>query len=93
MYYVYVLQSQKDKQFYTGFTTDMKRRIKEHNEGKVFSTKNRVPLKQIYYEACLSQKDAVKRERYLKTTYGKRYIKNRLANYLNSLSPNITQGK
>jgi Predicted endonuclease containing a URI domain len=84
MYYVYVLQSHKDSHFYTGFTLDLKRRLKEHNEGKVCSTKKRTPLKLIYYEACLSQEDAIIREKYLKTTYGKRFIKNRLTNYLNS---------
>lgn len=46
------------------------------------STKNRRPLKLIYYEACHNQNDALKREKYLKTTYGKRYIKNRLKEYL-----------
>ena len=90
MYYGYVLQSQKDVHFYTGFTKDMKRRLQDHNESKVCSTKGRTPLKLIYYEACLSREDATRREKYLKTTYGKRYIKNRLINYLRK---NIAQGK
>ena len=93
MYYVYVLQSHKDSHLYTGFTLDLKRRLKAHNKGKVYSTKKRTPLKLIYYEACLSQEDATSREKYLKSTYGKRFIKNRLTNYLNSLNSNITRGK
>ena len=81
MFYVYVLQSEKDKKLYTGFTHDLKNRLKKHYQNKVASTKNRQPLKFIYYEACLNQQDATYRESYLKTTYGKRYLKNRLKNY------------
>ena len=57
-------------------------RLKEHILGKVDCTKNRRPLKLVYYEMCLSQKDATHREKYLKTSWGKRYIKNRIKNYL-----------
>ncbi len=81
-YYVYVLQSLKDKQFYVGYTNDLKSRIKEHNNGRVISTRGRRPLKLVYYEACLNQQDATRREKYLKTAWGKRYIKNRLKKYL-----------
>ncbi|MFC1631124.1 GIY-YIG nuclease family protein [Candidatus Omnitrophota bacterium] len=82
MYYVYVLKSGKDSKLYTGFTDDLKRRLKEHNSGEEPSTKHRVPFKLIYYEACLAKKDALARERFLKTGKGKRYIQNRLKNYL-----------
>ena len=82
MYYVYILQSESDKQFYTGFTKDLQKRIEEHNSGISRATKGRIPLKVVYYEFCLNLKDATKRERYLKTTWGKRYIKNRISNYL-----------
>jgi putative endonuclease len=82
MYYVYVLQSNQDKRFYTGFTQDLIKRIEEHNSGISNATKGRIPLKLVYYEFCLNHKDAVKREKYLKTTWGKRYIKNRIKNYL-----------
>jgi putative endonuclease len=81
MYYVYVLQSEKDKNLYVGFTNNVKARLKLHNDGKVNSTKSRVPLKLVYYEACLNQDDATHREKYLKTAWGKRYLKNRLKNY------------
>jgi len=81
-YYVYVLQSDKDNNFYVGFSIDLTRRIKEHNKGKVISTKTRIPVRLVYWEGCLSQQDATKREKYLKSSWGKRYIKNRISNYL-----------
>lgn len=81
-YYVYVLKSEKDDNNYVGYTNDLKQRLTFHNEGKVLSTKNRLPMKLIYFEACLNQQDATKREKYLKTSWGKRYIKSRLSNYL-----------
>lgn len=81
MFYVYVLISEKDNNYYIGFSGDLKRRIQEHNNGESKSTAHRRPLKLVYYEACLNQKDALHREKYLKTTYGHRYLKNRLKNY------------
>jgi putative endonuclease len=82
-YYVYVLRSKLDGKFYTGFTSDLEKRLEEHNSGKVYSTKTRIPFEIVYYEVCLCIDDATHREKYLKTTYGKRYIKNRIKNYLN----------
>ena len=86
-YYVYVLRSEKDKLCYVGYTKDLKSRFKLHNSGKVQSTKNRQPLKLIYYEYCLNQQDATHREKYLKSSWGKRYLKSRLKNYLTGLMP------
>ncbi len=82
MYYTYVIQSEKDGQFYTGFTGDLRNRLNEHNTGKVVSTKNRGPFRLIYYEACLNSQDATAREKYLKSGMGKRYLKNRLKRFL-----------
>jgi putative endonuclease len=82
MFYIYVLQSEKDKQFYVGFTGNLRQRVQEHNDGKVSSTKERCPLKIVYYEACHDQRDAIHREKYLKTAWGKRYIKERMKHYL-----------
>jgi putative endonuclease len=81
-YTTYVLRSKLDGKLYTGFTYDLDKRLNEHNSGKVYSTKSRVPFELIYYEFCLNKDDAIHRERYLKTTYGKRYIRNRLKNHL-----------
>lgn len=80
-FYTYVLLSLKDSNNYIGYTNDLRRRIEEHNLGKNFSTKFRRPFKLIYYEACLNKEDALKREDYLKSTIGRRYITKRLRNY------------
>ncbi len=85
MFYTYVLRSQKDKKFYTGYTKDLKLRFEQHTQGLVDSTKDRRPLKLVYYEACLKREDATHREKYLKTHYGKMFIKNRLKSYLTGL--------
>ncbi|MFC1812270.1 GIY-YIG nuclease family protein [Thermodesulfobacteriota bacterium] len=82
MYYTYILESKQDKNFYTGFTQDLKLRFEQHNKGFVASTKDRRPFKLIYYEACLNEEDAKKREKYLKSYHGKMYIKKRLKSYL-----------
>jgi putative endonuclease len=81
MHYVYVLQSQVDNQLYTGCTSDLRERLAQHKAGRVPSTKERGSLKLIYYEASLSKFDAFRREKYLKTTYGKRYIRTRCKDY------------
>jgi len=72
MQYTYVLLSQRDKQFYTGCTDDLRKRVREHNQARVRSTAHRAPLRLIYYEACLDRDDALRRERFLKTGKGKR---------------------
>lgn len=82
MHYVYVLKSSKDKKNYVGYTKNLKLRFEQHNKRLVDSTKNRRPLKLIYYEACINQQDATHREKYLKTYLGKMFIKNRLKSYL-----------
>jgi len=84
MYYVYVLQSLKDNKWYTGFAKNLQKRILEHNQGKSFATKTRIPLRLIYQEVCLNERDARARERYLKSGMGKRYLKNRLKFFFGS---------
>jgi len=76
-YYVYILLSGSDNQFYTGYTNNLNKRLLEHQNGKVYSTKNRLPLTLIYWEGCLNQQDATKREKYLKSGSGKIYLRNR----------------
>ena len=78
MYYTYVLISKKDGKFYHGFSNNLEKRVEEHIQGKVPSTANRRPLKLIYYEACLNKNDALKREKYFKSGFGRRFLKNRL---------------
>ena len=83
MHYVYVLQSLKKLDWlYKGSTSDLKKRMAEHNAGKNFSTAPYAPLKLIYYEAYLLKQDAEARERYLKTSMGVRVLRKQLAHYL-----------
>lgn len=82
MYYVYVLMNSKDENRYVGYTRNLKLRFETHNKGRVHSTKDKRPLKLIYYEACLDQQDATHREKYLKTYHGKMFLKKRLKSYL-----------
>ncbi len=81
MYYVYLLKNRETSQWYTGFCADLRKRIKEHQDKKVFSTKSGV-FDLIYYEACRHKNDALAREKYLKSGMGKRYLKNRLRQFL-----------
>lgn len=83
MHYVYVLQSNKDQNLYIGCTKDLKQRLFLHNSKKIASTKKRAPLKLIYYEAFLDQHDAFTREQFLKTGWGRNYIRHALRNFLN----------
>lgn len=86
-YITYVLKSKLDSNFYVGYTTNLKQRLAEHNSGKVKSTSARRPFEVVYYEVCYNQKDALHREKYLKSSYGKKYIKSRLKNYLAGFTP------
>lgn len=81
MFYTYILYSENFDEIYTGFTSDLKKRIREHNEGLMSSTRRYRPWELIYYEACLNEKDAKRREGYLKTTQGSRLLKRRLKEY------------
>ncbi|MFH0852129.1 MAG: GIY-YIG nuclease family protein [bacterium] len=81
MHYVYILKSLEDKDFYTGYTEDLKNRIEEHDRGKVESTKRRRPLRLICYEAYLDKQTAQAREKFLKTSDGKLEINRRLKKY------------
>ncbi len=96
MEYTYVLLSERDGWFYTGSTGDLPRtsvrglraQFRDHNAGRVPSTAYRRPVKLRYYEACLNAADARRRERFLKTGKGKRYLNNRLKESLQVLRAN-----
>ena len=85
IFYTYVLRSERDGNFYTGYTSDLENRIKKHNSGQIEAARMRKPFELIYFEACSDEKDAIRREKYLKTSWGKRYIKSRLRNFLASI--------
>ncbi len=74
-YYTYVLISEADGKFYIGYSSNVEKRFQAHMRGQVDSTRHRLPLQLIYYEACLDKSDAKKREKYLKTHYGRMYLK------------------
>ena len=82
MYYIYILYSKHKDRFYVGSTNNLKRRISEHKRNKVYTTYRMQNPKLIYYEACISKKDAQNREKQLKTGFGRGYIKRRLKNFL-----------
>ena len=83
MFYVYTLKSKKDNSLYIGYTNDLKRRFDEHNSGKSFATKYKVPFELVYYEAYKSQSDAKFRENQLKRhAQGLTALKKRLKNSL-----------
>jgi len=84
-YYTYILRSKRDDRLYIGHTRNINKRLYEHNSGQVISTKSRCPLTLIFYEAYLSEKDSIRREKYFKSTKGKRTIKLMLKDYLSNM--------
>lgn len=78
--YVYILEN-KNNDLYTGVSDRLRERLQEHNGGKTYSTKNKGPWKIIFYEAYLDKKDAMRREKYLKTSQGSRLLKRMLKEY------------
>jgi putative endonuclease len=85
MFYVYLLENIEDKTWYTGFSSNLKQRIKDHYSGKGGRhTRLKPNWKLIYYEAYLDRTDALGREKFLKSGSGKSFLKKQLRNYLNS---------
>jgi putative endonuclease len=80
--YAYVLSSVKSGKWYIGCTNNLRKRLKEHNEGKARYTKGRGPFNLIYFEGCVNKLDAYAREIYLKSGMGRRYLKNRIKRFL-----------
>ena len=85
-YYVYILYSTKFHKLYIGFTSDLRKRVKAHNSGQSPATKPYIPYKLIFYEAFLDKRDALHRETYLKSGYGRRSIQKMIKNYLKNFS-------
>lgn len=85
MHYVYILTSKKDRNLYIGCTKDLQNRFREHNDGRVKSTKDRRPFVLVHYEAFSNQQDAYGREKWLKTGWGKNSMKKMLINTFESL--------
>ncbi|HEY4477309.1 MAG TPA: GIY-YIG nuclease family protein [Candidatus Paceibacterota bacterium] len=86
MFYVYILKSRVGRHLYIGCTNDLRKRARKHNQKSSVSTRPYAPWELVYYDARLNNKDAVRRERYLKTTQGQRLIKRRLREYFYTLN-------
>ena len=84
-YYVYILQSRKDKSLYISYTSNLEKRFKKHNNGENLATKPFRPYNLIFYEAFLQRIDAKNREEYLKSGYGRRTIKGMLKKYFKNM--------
>jgi len=83
MYYIYILKLNNSK-LYTGYSNNIKRRMQEHQEGKVTTTSKFLPIKLIHYEAYVLQSDALRRKKFLKTSDGKHFLKQQLSDLLKS---------
>ena len=83
-FYVYILRSRLDKRLYIGFTEDVFKRLQQHNDGNVQSTKPRRPFDLIFFEAYVNKYDALRREKYFKTAKGKTTVRSMLKEYLSS---------
>jgi len=74
-YYTYILQSEKDDSFYIGTTSDVDRRLIEHNNGFSPYTSKKSPWKLVYVEKCESKTEAIKREKFLKKQRNKEFYR------------------
>jgi len=81
-YYVYLLESLKDKSWYIGFTINLKRRLTEHNLQKSKATKPKIPYRLIYCEVYRDKRDAKGREKFLKSGSGRKFLRRQIKNYL-----------
>ncbi|MFH0892326.1 MAG: GIY-YIG nuclease family protein [Candidatus Falkowbacteria bacterium] len=85
MHYVYILLL-RDELLYKGSTGNLRRRLKEHESGKVESTKNKKPIQLIHYECYKLKSDAKRREKYLKTTEGRYFLKQQIKDFLKTIN-------
>jgi putative endonuclease len=82
VFYVYVLRSESDSGFYIGFSTNLRARLRQHQNGESFATSHRGPWKLIYYEAYKERQEAEGREKFLKSGAGRRFLRAQLRHYL-----------
>lgn len=81
-HFVYVLESKIDNSWYIGYTTDVARRLIDHNTSKNISTKAKKPWQILYFEAYRDKRDALGREKFLKSGSGHTFLKKQLKHYL-----------
>lgn len=82
MYYFYILRSKKNRKLYLGQTTDLKKRLKSHNNGENKATKPNIPYELIFYSGFINEKDAINCEKYFKSTSGWKRLHKMLENTL-----------
>ena len=87
MYYIYIIENEKDKSWYIGFSVDVKRRISEHNSkiGGQYTSTKKGRWNLVYIEGYSNKLDALGREKYLKSGAGRKYLKKQLSNYLSDI--------
>ena len=90
-WYVYVLLSLKDNQFYIGTTNDLSRRVQQHQRGENISTAKRLPVELLYFEGHLSKEDTLRRERYFKSTKGRVTLRQMLKSSLSEKLISVQQ--
>lgn len=93
MHVLYVIQSKKDFTFYIGITPNIQNRLNMHNQGKVFSTRRKIPWELIYCEIYRSKKDVADREQKLKNHGAGWYrLKNRIKNSILNFESKVSEG-
>ncbi|MBI3956478.1 MAG: GIY-YIG nuclease family protein [Candidatus Kerfeldbacteria bacterium] len=87
MYYVYLLEDQQTRQWYIGFTGHLLQRLRQHQQGEVTTTRTKKSLHLIYVEGYLDKRDALGREKFLKSGSGHRFLKKQLYHHLGPSHP------
>ncbi len=79
MYFAYVLKSIQHDYFYKGHCNDLQKRLQQHNSGMTESIRPYIPFQIIYFEEFVTEKEAIQREKYFKTSAGRRFLKTKMA--------------
>jgi putative endonuclease len=79
VFFVYVLKSIDHDFYYKGHCENLEKRLQQHNSGMTVSIRPYIPFKIVYTEIFESREEAIKREKFFKTSAGRRYLKSRLA--------------
>jgi putative endonuclease len=78
MWYVYIIQSERAARSYVGITTNLNKRLASHNRGATKSTKAWAPWKLVYYDEFSNKEEAVKREKFYKSSSGREFLRTKL---------------
>ena len=78
MFFAYVIKSIDHDYYYKGHCENLEKRLAQHNPGMTESIRPYIPFKLVYFEEFYTRKEAVSREKYFKTSAGRRYLKSKL---------------